>query len=212
MGLSRSRDHEKLTEEPPAEPTPQEATDGGAPSDEVLMLRHRDGDRAAFQVLFQRYARTIYAVMLKRGLSEDDARDLVQQTFLKAHQARRDFDADLKLRPWLWTIAFNLLRDGYRRRRSHQARVTALAEQAEVVGQIEQRELEPERTRAVRRAIEQLSPGQQEVVLLHWYQGLSFREIASVVGATESAVKVRAHRAYGQLRQFLSQDDEAREP
>ena len=57
----------------------------------------------------------------------------------------------------------------------------------------------------MRRALEQLSEGQREVVVLHWYEGLSYPEIAQVVGASTSAVKVRAHRAYKTLRKVLEE-------
>lgn len=57
--------------------------------------------------------------------------------------------------------------------------------------------------RAVQRALLQLNDSQREVVVLHWYEGLSFPEIAEMLGATTSAVKVRAHRAYQELRGIL---------
>jgi RNA polymerase sigma-70 factor (ECF subfamily) len=55
----------------------------------------------------------------------------------------------------------------------------------------------------VRRALHQLPEGQREVLELHWFEGLSFAKIADVVGAKHSAVKVRAHRGYKQLRRLL---------
>jgi RNA polymerase sigma factor (sigma-70 family) len=171
-----------------------------ARSDEALFEAHVAGDLRAFRELFSRHAPRIHSVLRQRGLGEADARDVVQQTFLLAHQARRDYSAGLPMRPWLWTIAFNLVRKGYRRHQRARRAVESLTSQA-AIGLPTQAALDDEH--ALRIAIQQLSSIQQEVILLHWYEGLSFREIAAIVHASESAVKVRAHRAYQRLREIL---------
>lgn len=180
-------------------------------SDEALFEAHVRGTPGQFRQLFDRYATRIYAVMRQRGLSEADAQDTVQQTFLRAHQARFDFHQGMQVRPWLWTIAFNLMRDGFRRQATRQRGARKLEETASVV-EAQGSDLGPEHKRAVRQAIARLSDAHREVILLHWYEGLSFAEVALVVGASENAVKVRAHRAYGKLRELLSEEDGTPEP
>ena len=171
-------------------------------TDEALLLAHIAGDAQAFRELFSRYARRMFAIMTRHGLSEADAQDIVQRTFLQVHQARRDFKPELSFRPWLWTIAYNLMRG------SHRGATRARARELRLAGATAPGELAPlshEEQQSVRLAIARLSLQQQEVVLLHWYEGLSFSEIARVVRASESAVKVRAHRAYQQLRELLGE-------
>ncbi|MEO8182753.1 MAG: RNA polymerase sigma factor [Deltaproteobacteria bacterium] len=169
-----------------------------SPSDESLFGAHVAGEPGAFEGLFARHAPRIYGIMRRRGLNHADSQDLVQQTFLAAHQARRDFRSGSPLLPWLWTIAYNLLRGTYRKQDLH-------VRQTERVHSGEHSHLAApdEAGHGVREAIALLSPSQREVIVLHWYEGLSFQEIGQVLCARESAVKVRAHRAYERLRELL---------
>jgi RNA polymerase sigma-70 factor (ECF subfamily) len=130
---------------------------------------------------------------------EADVQDLVQQTFLQVHRARRDFRAGMRLRPWLVTIALNLARDHLRRRGRRPE--TALEDAPEPVAPAP-----PEddgTARLVREALAALPQDQRQVIELHWFDGLSFPEIATVVGARAGAVRVRAHRGYVALRRTL---------
>lgn len=175
------------------------------PTDEQLMTRYvADGDRAAFRALFDRYGPRLLGLFRRSVGREDLAQDLVQQTFLHVHRARKDFRRGAKLRPWLYAIAMNVRREHFRK-----------------VGRRPEQPLDPDgphvpsqdpeastaTERAVRRALEQLPEAQREVVLLHYYEGLSMAEVASAVGASRSAVKVRAHRAYNTLREILGGTD-----
>jgi RNA polymerase sigma factor (sigma-70 family) len=166
------------------------------PSDESLFAAHIAGEQGAFESLFMRHAPRIYGMMRQRGLNHADSQDIVQQTFLAAHQARRDFRSGSALRPWLWTIAYNLLRHAYRKQ-DRAARHGARSGEPSHLAPLD------EAGRGVRQAIAQLSPGQREVIVLHWYEGLSFFEIGQALRVSESAVKVRAHRAYERLRDVL---------
>lgn len=174
------------------------------PSDEKLFGAHVAGDPAAFEGLFARHAPRIYATMRRRGLSHADSQDLVQQTFLAAHQARRDFRSGSALLPWLWTIAYNLLRYAHRKR-DRAARHSPDG----CSGDATRWATPHEEQRGVRQAIEQLPPSQREVIVLHWYEGLTFQEIGHALCASESAVKVRAHRAYENLRELLHEPHDA---
>lgn len=183
-----------------------EATD--EVTDEVLMDAYRGGDPAAFEQLFRRYAERIYAVMLKRGMAPEDARDLVQQTFTRMHQARNDFRAGASVRPWLWTIAYNLMRDSMRRRSTrYRAEKSMLQQQAST--DEDRSGIDPETRRTLGKAMGALTDSQREVLVLHYYEGMSFAEIGKVMAVKEGAVRVRAHRAYRRLRELLTADEEA---
>ncbi len=170
-------------------------------SDEVLMAAYRAGDRAAFDALFSRYAPRLRQTLSRRINRRDDVADLVQQTFLQLHRARADFREGAKLRPWLYTIALNLARQYFRRKGRRPETGLGEVEPAER-GQ----EGDPERpavARELHEALAALPAAQREVIELHWFEGLPFKEVAQVVGASESAVKVRAHRGYEKLRARL---------
>jgi len=160
----------------------------------------RDADRAAFEALFRRYAPRLLGLFRRSTGRDDVAQDLVQQTFLHIHRARRDFRLGRPLRPWLFAIAMNVRREHFRR--ASRRKETPLDPVRH--GEPSQ---EPDAStateRVVRRALQQLPEAQREVVLLHYYEGLSMAEVAQAVGASRSAVKVRAHRAYRVLREIL---------
>ncbi len=162
----------------------------------------RGGDRAAFRTLFDRYSGRLLGYFRRFVGRDPVAQDLVQQTFLHLHRARKDYRLGAPLRPWLYTIAANLRREHFRRR-----------------GRRPEVQLDPDRhrgpvatpatstpeARLLRRALAQLPEHERDVLVLHWFEGLSMAEVAQVLGASRSAVKVRAHRAYKKLQGMLEE-------
>lgn len=179
------------------------------PSDEELMAAYVAGDIAAFRLLFARYALVLYRMVRRRLGSDEDARDLVQQTLLQMHRARHDFRHDSRLRPWLFTIAMNLVREHYRRKGRRPEQPLDL----ETPGR--DRPIEPtpepgessERMARVRAALASLPEQQREVIELHWFEDSPYEEIARIVGASVAAVRVRAHRGYERLRKILPEHE-----
>ncbi len=167
------------------------------------------GSTAAFEELFQRYAPALKRMMLKNHCTEDLAHDLVQQAFFQLHRARLDFDPARTFRPWLFTIAMNLLRGHFRgtaRRPESPLEVDGVSDpSAEAVGV--SRLVDAEEAQRVRAAVAQLPDTQRVVIEMHWFEDRSFKEIAAAVGASLSAVKVRAHRGYQRLKTLLDDHD-----
>lgn len=172
-------------------------------TDEQLMLAYRDGDRGALRVLFERYG-SLLLRMLRRDLdTPEEAQDLVQQTFLQVHRARADFHPGKPFRPWIFTIALNLKRGHFRSRKRRGEVMRELA--AEPPPRSPDTSASAEAVR-VRAALRRLPEGQRDAIVLHWFEGLSFPEIAEITGVKESALKVRAHRGYARLRDMLGSD------
>jgi RNA polymerase sigma factor (sigma-70 family) len=186
------------------EPSPDDAR-----SDEQLMAAYVAGDAVAFRVLFDRYAAVIYRLVRRRLGSDDEARDIVQQTLLHVHRGRNDFRTDSRLRPWLFTIAMNLVREHHRRRgrrREQTMEPDVLAAVAPVdTAAVSADQLE--RAARVRAALATLPDQQREVIELHWFEQSPYEEIARVVGASVAAVRVRAHRGYERLRKILPENE-----
>jgi RNA polymerase sigma-70 factor (ECF subfamily) len=178
-------------------------------SDEALMAAYVDGDAAAFRALFDRYAAVLYRLVRRRLGSDDEARDVVQQTLLHLHRARNDFRRESRLRPWLFTIAMNLVREHHRRRgrRREQAvepeTLAAAAPPDLAALSVEQQA----RAARLRTALASLPQQQREVIELHWFEESPYEEIAPIVGASVAAVRVRAHRGYERLRKILSEHE-----
>lgn len=170
-------------------------------TDEELMRAYVAGDHAAFRALFERYAPQLERLTRRHLDSDEEAREVVQATFFRLHGARKDFRDGARLRPWLLTIAMNLVREHWRKRKRQ--RTGPIEEElASVVQETSERELE-ERALRVRNAVAELPARHREVVELHWFQELPFAEVASIVGSSEGAVRVRAHRAYARLKAIL---------
>jgi RNA polymerase sigma-70 factor (ECF subfamily) len=165
--------------------------------DEVLMDRYCAGDTAAYEALFTRYTPRLVR-FLTNMVGPAQAVDLAQITFMKIHQNRHRYRSGSSVPAWFFTIARNSALDYLR----------SAPKRREVYG-IEKEEADDRPSRdllrdeRVRAAIDKLPDSQKEVVLLHWYSGLTFEEVGRSVGATGAAVRVRAHRAYEKLRATL---------
>ncbi len=169
------------------------------------MIAYVQGDSAAFRVIFERYAPLLLRAMLRELYAREEANDLVQQTFLQLHRARADFDQRQALKPWLFTIAMNLKREYFRRHKRRPERsLEAQVGLEPAVAALGAERVDARRTLA--RALLELPRDQREVIELHWFDELEFPEVAQVVGASVSAVKVRAHRGYVRLRRALGDD------
>lgn len=167
------------------------------------MTAYADGDSAAFRELFERYSSRLLGLMMRGMASTRDAQDLVQRTFLQLHRARHDFRPGARLRPWLMTIALNVKRQYLRTSRRRPEAPLELDGRSDPAVAPHDPEL-AERTRLLRQTLAELPAKQREVIELHWLEGIPMLEVAEIVGASRSAVKVRAHRGYARLRELLS--------
>lgn len=174
-------------------------------TDEYLMNCYVDGSSDAFRTLFDRYAPKLLRAAQRKGLSESECQDAVQQTFVHVHQGRFEFDRLAPVAPWIFTIGFNVMRDYGRRFSAHQRLKSAFTVEAQVE---EGPALESDpplsvNKDTVRNAVTSLSDDQREVILLHYYEEMSFADIAKVLGCKPGAVRGRAHRGYKKLRALL---------
>ncbi|MEM1415823.1 MAG: sigma-70 family RNA polymerase sigma factor [Myxococcota bacterium] len=178
------------------------ATVAAEQTDEDLMRAYVAGDHAAFQQLFDRYAPIVFGMTRRHLRNEELAQEITQQTFFRLHSARNDFRLDSKLRPWLLTIAMNLVREHWRR--GKRRKMVELDPETKAAPQAERSRMElDERSQLLHAALQQLPESQREVVELHWFQERPYKEVAEIVGSSEGAVRVRAHRAYGKLKKLL---------
>ena len=147
-------------------------------------------------------------MMVRQLRSPDEARDVLQQTFLQLHRARNDFRPGANLKPWLYTIGMNCIREQHRRRGRRRELPLEPTDEAKLTIDEDLVEANQETRLAQKRlhaALASLPENQREVIELHWFQGRPFAEVAKLVGASVSAVKVRAHRGYTKLRTVLTE-------
>jgi RNA polymerase sigma factor (sigma-70 family) len=177
--------------------------------DEPLMARYLAGDHRAFERLFARLAPRVYGFFVRSFGEATLAEELVQATFLHMHRSRATYRVGLPVRPWLFTIAAQVRRDELRRRYrlkedcDEEALVRAETAMAMTASR-DDGDWQRERTARVRQAIDQLPESQRVVVQLHRFEGLTFAQIAEILGTTALAVRARAFRAYETLRVELA--------
>ena len=183
-------------------------------SDEELVSRSIGGDADSFNQLVLRWERPIYALAYRVIGREEDARDVCQETFLRAFRALGGFRGQAKFSSWLYRIALNLCRDWVRRQR--RTPVVPLPEDVDVIELAASREpTEPiedlvarrDLTRAVEKAMARLPEEQRTAIILKEYHGLTFQEIADLVGCPLSTVKTRLYQGLTVLRRELDQKE-----
>lgn len=179
-------------------------------TDEELVAKSIGGDTDSFNQLVLRWERPIYALAYRVIGREEEARDVVQETFLRAFRSLGGFKGQAKFSSWLYRIALNLCRDWIRRER--RAPFAATPEDVDVIelaGETEPRERPDELAarrdlgRAVARAMAALTDEQRTAVILKEYQGLTFQEIADLQDCPLSTVKTRLYQGLTVLRKEL---------
>src|ERR671912_1969312 len=180
-------------------------------TDEELVARSMQGDVDSFNQLVLRWERPIYALAYRVIGRDEDARDVAQETFLRAFRALPGFKGQAKFSSWLYRIALNLCRDWIRRERRAQVvqapenvdlvEMAAALEPAESVEDLVARK---DLARAVERAMTGLPEEQRTAIILKEYHGLTFQEIADLVGCPLSTVKTRLYQGLTVLRRELA--------
>jgi RNA polymerase sigma-70 factor, ECF subfamily len=172
------------------------------------MAAYVAGDRHAFEVLFGRLAPRLHAFFRRSFQAESTADDLLQTTFLKLHRARDTYKADMPLAPWAFAIASRVRLDEFRRRKrlaeDGDEEALARADEARAAEVADASGLDGGAADLVRRAVDALPESQRVVIHLNRFEDMTYAEIARVLGTTEGAVKLRAFRAYGALREKLA--------
>jgi RNA polymerase sigma-70 factor, ECF subfamily len=166
----------------------------------------QQGDRAAFQLLFETYKDKVFSIAVySSGGDRTVADDVTQQIFLKLFTAIRQFRGESEFTTWLYRLVVNACLDERRRRR----RLLPWGETVAMRNPSDKKPQEKQYARlevaeAVREAIGELKPKFRLPILLKYIEGLSYEEIASVMGCSKGTVASRLNRGHSQLAKRLS--------
>jgi RNA polymerase sigma-70 factor, ECF subfamily len=166
----------------------------------------QQGDRAAFQLLFETYKDKVFSIAVySSGGDRAMADDVTQQIFLKLFTAIRQFRGDSEFTTWLYRLVVNACLDERRRRRRllPWGETVAMRNSGEKKPQ-EKQFAQLEVAEAVQKAIGELKPKFRLPILLKYIEGLSYDEIASVMGCSKGTVASRLNRGHSQLAKRLS--------
>ena len=179
-------------------------------SDEELVSRSVGGDTESFNQLIKRWEKPIFALAYRTIGREEDARDICQETFLRAFRGLSGFKGEAKFSSWLYRIALNLCRDWIRRERRAPVVPTPdgvdlveLAGEGDDVERVDDRVVRDDLSRVVARAMRTLPEEQRTAIVLKEYHGLTFQEIADMLGCPLSTVKTRLYQGLTVLRREL---------
>jgi RNA polymerase sigma-70 factor (ECF subfamily) len=199
----------ELAENIPEGPTPLTG------AEEVALIRRaQGGDREAFDALVRRYDRNVLRLALQVVHSQEEARDLYQEAFLKVYRSLRHFRLEARFSTWLYRVVMNVCLDYLRRQGTRKEVQGPEGEdgQPEYFQTVveERPTLDPERAahsseigQRIQAAIEHLNPRERMVFELKHYQGLKLRAIGEICRTSEQTVKNCLFRATQKLRAEL---------
>lgn len=170
---------------------------------ENSILACQSGDPEAIAMLYEQFVDKIYAFVYYRTLHQQIAEDITSVTFVKVLESIGSYSKDSgTVQAWIYTIARNTLTDYYRTKRQEYDIMTLwdkaseddIESMADINRQLDQ----------VKHVLLKMKPEQQEILLLRLWDGLSYKEIATVLGKSEAAAKMSFTRAVRALREQIS--------
>lgn len=180
-------------------------------SDEALMLKYRDGDADAFDLLYARHKGALFRYCLRHCRSRSYAEEAFQDVWMRVIGARRRYQARAKFTTWMYRIARNRVIDGYRADNSY--RTESLDDDppgaqpaADAAEQPERRAASERQAARLQSLVAELPAEQRDVFLLHEEGGLTLEAIAQVSGVGRETVKSRLRYALSKLRGALKDE------
>jgi len=182
-------------------------------TDEELVMAYAEGNNAAFDVLLNRHKGSVYSYIYFVVRSREMAEDIFQETFMKAivtiKQGR--YTENGKFRAWINRIAHNLIIDNYRQEKNEQTisnddcEVDLLNNSKLADGTIEDQIVKDQILSDVKRLINYLPDNQREVLMLRYYQDLSFKEISDITGVSINTALGRMRYAILNMRRMAEE-------
>jgi RNA polymerase sigma-70 factor (ECF subfamily) len=182
------------------------STNSELQEDGELVERVRKGETRCFADLVSRYQDPVYSMALRFVRGEGDAEDIAQEAFFRAYRGLEGFKGDSKFSTWLYRITWNLCADWLRRNRKPGRTVLAIedaADLADVRVDLEQGLVAEEEKRKVREALDGLDEKYRAVLILSYYQKMSYGQIGAVLDVPKKTVETRLYRARKLLRKSL---------
>ena len=181
-------------------------------TDATFVARARTGDSDAFRVLVERHSRALFRLAFRMTGNQQDAEDVVQESFLRAYKQLGKFDERATFGTWLYRIAANCSLDLVRSRKRRSEHVAAAGEEGaeEIVLQLPTHEPTPERMalsgevrERVLEAMQELSANERTAFVLRHFEGMCIEEVSRVLECQPGAAKHSVFRAVQKLRRSL---------
>lgn len=176
--------------------------------DDRLALAARDGEREAFDTLVRRYEDRLLRFAYRMLQDTADAEDVIQCTFIRAYKALRSYRPGSQFGSWLYSIALNECRRRAKKVRSQRTLPEEAAANVamEGIGDPASNALNRDRNRRIKEAVMALPAHYREAILLFYFEEFSVEEMATALGISITAAKVRLHRARAKLSSVLKDE------
>lgn len=172
--------------------------------DEQILDRVRQGDRESFGMLVRHYERPLYNFMVRHRLDVETSADLTQEAFLKAYRSLESFQPQRSsFKTWLYTIAFNLIRDNARRHRVRSRGADELQSQEEVRPPARSVETDVAVRDQLERLLGVLEDEDRSLLVLRFLQEVPYNEISEVTGMPAATIRSKVHRALKKIQEHL---------
>ncbi len=189
-----------------ARAVPSKPIEDARMGDVELAARVVDGDRGAFEVLYNLHASRVFNLAWRMLGNDADAEDALQEVFLQAYRRMGTYKGEAALGTWLYRLAVNQCLDRLRSRAGHEQRKTESLEDAGDGPLSRGRPTEAVVSRLdLERAIAQLPDGARAAFVLHDVEGFDHREVGALLGVAEGTSKSQVHKARLRLREWLTQ-------
>jgi RNA polymerase sigma factor (sigma-70 family) len=181
-------------------------------TDEELILEFQQNNTVkAYEILVERYKNPLTNYVFRFLGDYESCMDVVQEAFIKVYRYKDSYSSIAKFSTWIYTIAGNLARTEYQRRRRRKFfSINAYGDEKDETFDIPDESYRPDqmtdsgiKDEIIQKAIQKVSPAYREMVILRDIQGLSYEEISDISGITVGTVKSRINRGRAQLQKLL---------
>ena len=175
------------------------------PIDKKIILRYKEGDAEAFDIIYRAYSKKMYCFVLGLLKDQETSRDLVQEVFVRLWEKRNQVDPSMNFDNYVFTIAYNSVRKYFRKKTIERKAINHLLKNAaEVIASIDEKVIYNELLELANKAIESLPPKRKIVYKLSKQEGVKIKEIASKMNISTRTAENHLAKALKYLKEELS--------
>ena len=176
-------------------------------TDNALMLKVKSGDLDRMSLLYERHKRKLFGFFYNMNSNASLSEDLVQNVFLRMIKYRHTFTGEGSFAAWMFRTARNVNNDHYRKNKKHanKKEMNSVDYKLEDEDDLSTKMDREDTNVQLRAALATLAVDKREILILSKFKGLKYREIGVLLGCSEGAVKLKAHRALNELRSVYLQ-------
>ena len=177
--------------------------EGLGSAEEQILKRAVAGDRTAFDQIVLRYERRVLMTAWRLLGSREDAQDAAQEVFLRLYRYMHHFDENRALLPWLYRMTVNVCHDLHRKRRQNEALAGEEVDQAKLAYDPAGEMARSEQRRIIEAALATLTEKERAAVVLRDIEGLETKDVAGILGSSETTVRSQISAARVKIRKFV---------